>query len=211
VEGLFYQLPPDGSWVRFHVEYTYRAGPAAETGTQTLTMASVGEVVEAGERCRWIEFKIEANEHGTDRFWIRKLLIPVRYLRRGENPTAHVIRGWTEQEGTAVEPAVAVHGRWPAFLAGPLRDEKELPQTTVTTSLGPLVARGATGWIEFTEGKQRSKVTVETYTHRKAPFGVLTSRMVFEVTSEGSAYVIDSKASLVDSGVGATTALPDHR
>jgi hypothetical protein len=171
-------------------------------------MASVGEVTENGERCRWIEFRLDAVEGGVAKFWIRKLLIPLRYLRRGENPTAHVIRGWTLQEDRGVEPAVAVHGRWPAFLAGPLEDHRTLPPVLVKTSLGELSADGEAGWIAFDEGAMHSKVSFETRLHPSAPFGVLESRILFEVTTEGGAYSIDSRATLVATGTGAVTALP---
>ena len=154
-EGLFYQLPPDGSWVRFEAPWTYRSGDQTLTGSQTLWMASVGEVTENGEPCRWIEFRLDAIENGVKKFWVRKLLIPVRYLRRGEDATAHVIRGWTLQEDRGVEPAVAVHP--------------------------------------------------------KAAFGVLATRMLFEVTGQGPAYSIDVSATLVASGTGAITELPEHK
>ena len=210
-EGLFYQLPPDGAWARFEAPWTYKAGDQTLTGSQTLWMASVGEVTEKGERCRWIEFRLDAVEAGVKKFWIRKLLIPVRYLRRGENPTAHVIRGWTLQEDRGVEPAVAVHGRWPAFLAGPLEDPHVLPSATVKTSLGELSAEGETGWIAFDEGTMHSKVSFETRLHPKAPFGVIASRIRFEVTTESGAYSIDAHATLVATGTGAVTGLPDWK
>ena len=152
-EGLFYQLPPDGSWARFEAPWTYRAGDQTMTGSQTLWMASVGEVTENGEPCRWIEFRLDAVEDGVAKFWIRKLLIPVRYLRRGENPTTHVID----------------------------------------------------------EGSMHSKVSFETRLHPKAPFGVIASRILFEVTTEGGAYSIDARATLVATGTGAVTSLPDWK
>jgi hypothetical protein len=133
-----------------------------QSGQQTLTMFSVGKTVEGSEQGRWIEFKIQANENGTERLWIRKLLIPERYLKKGENPTLHVIRGWTQQEDGKVERAVPVHGRWPAFLAGPLQDETKLAKQLVESRLGPLMCEGVAGWIEFAEGNLNTKVTFET-------------------------------------------------
>ncbi|HKP29715.1 MAG TPA: hypothetical protein VJU15_09935 [Gemmatimonadales bacterium] len=210
-EGLFYQLPPDGAWARFETAWTYKAGDQTLTGSQTLWMASVGEITENGERCRWIEFRLDAVEGGVKKFWIRKLLIPARYLRRGENPTAHVIRGWTLQEDRDVEPAVAVHGRWPAFLAGAMEDRRALPPVTVKTSLGDLPAEGEAGWIAFDEGATHSRVSFETRLHPKAPFGVLESRIVFEVTGEGGPYTIDSHVTLVAMGSGAVTGIPNYK
>lgn len=205
-DGLLYQLPPDGSWVQYDVQYTYKAGTQSATGRQTLRMASVGTVVENGEEHRWIEFYITEG----DKFWTRKLLIPVRYLKRGENPTLHVVRGWTLQENREVEPAVAVHGRWPAYLAGKLQDEKILPKKLVETKLGALMSEGVSGWIEYDEGKLHTKVTYETWLHPTAPFGVLAARTVFECSGEGDPYTIDGTMKLTDFGSGAETTLPAY-
>lgn len=134
-----------------------------------MTMASVGKAFEGSEECRWIEFKIVETENGAERFWIRKLLIPTRYLKRDENPTLHVVRGWTKQENEGVRPAVPVHGRWPAFLAGPLQDEKRLPRQRVESGLGALICEGVAGWIRFKEGDLETKVTFENRFTRKLP------------------------------------------
>lgn len=210
-DGLLYQLPEDRSWVRFDLQYKFKSEGVEQSGQQTLTMASVGKTLEGSEQCRWIEFKIQANENGTERFWIRKLLIPERHLKKGENPTLHVIRGWTQQEDGKVERAVPVHGRWPAFLAGPLQDERKLAKQLVESRLGPLMCEGVSGWIEFAEGNLNTKVTFETRLHEKAPFGVVSTRMMFEVRGEGSNYTIDSVAKLTDFGKGAESTLPDYK
>ena len=209
-EGLLYQLPEDGSWVRFDVQYTYKSQGVEQSGRQTLTMASVGKAFEGADACRWIEFKIQANENGTERFWIRKLLIPERYLTKGENPTLHVIRGWTQQEDGKVERAVPVHGRWPAFLCGPLQDETKLAKQLVASKLGPLMCEGVTGWIQFAEGNLNTKVTFEARLHKKAPFGIVSTKMLFEVRGDGSSHTIDSTAKLTEYGKGAKSALPGY-
>ena len=210
-DGLLYQLPEDRSWVRFDVQYIFKSEGVEQSGQQTLTMFSVGKTVEGSEQGRWIEFKIQANENGTERLWIRKLLIPERYLKKGENPTLHVIRGWTQQEDGKVERAVPVHGRWPAFLAGPLQDETKLAKQLVESRLGPLMCEGVAGWIEFAEGNLNTKVTFETRLNEKAPFGVVFTRMLFEVRGDGSNYTIDSTAKLADFGKGAESALPGYK
>lgn len=212
-EGLFYRLPADGSWARFDVSYVYTAGEQRATGEQTMRMASVGEIEEHGERCRWIELRIDATEGGVRKFWIRKLLIPVRYLRAGQDPTRHVIRGWTLQEDRDVEPAEPVHGRWPAFLAGPLADERPLPAEALTVpGMGRVEAKGTSGWIEYDEGPVHTKVSFETRLHHKAPFGVVGSRIIFDVSGGGApTYRIDTQVKLVATGTGATTELPKHR
>ena len=208
--SLLYQLPEDGSWVRFDIQYTFKSEGLEQSGQQTMTMASVGKAFEGSDECRWIGFKIQAIENGTERTWIRKLLIPVRYLKQGENPTLHVVRGWTQQEDGKVERAVPVHGRWPAFLAGPLQDKKKLAKQLVDSKLGPLMSEGVTGWIQFTEGNLNTKVTFETRLHEKAPFGVVSTRMVFEVTGDGPPHTIDTTAKLTDFGRDAQSTLPGY-
>jgi hypothetical protein len=213
-DGLLYQLPEDGSWVRFEAPYSFKVDGMEEPGrgTGTLTMASVGKAVESSEPCRWIEFKVCLKDVGPEQILIRKLLIPEKYLRKGENPTEHVVRGWAKFNDDAVERAVPVHGRWPAYLAGPLQDEKKLDKRLVETKLGALQCDGVTGWIQYREGDVHMKVTFEARLHETAPFGVISCRMQFEMNREGQVLqTVDATAKLVDFGKDAKTALPDHR
>src|SRR5262245_31945329 len=186
-DGLLYQLPEDGSWVYFEGKYTFKLDgmEQAVAGTGTLTMASVGKAVEGSEACRWIEFKVCLKDSGSEHTLIRRLLIPETYLKKGENPTEHVVRGWAKFDNQDVERAVPVHGRWPAYLAGPLQDEKELDKQLVESKLGALKCEGVTGWIQYKEGELHSKVKFETRLHENAPFGVVSARMQFEVKRDG--------------------------
>jgi hypothetical protein len=212
-DGLLYQLPEDGSWVRFAAQYTFQLEgmEKAATGTGTMTMASVGKAREGAEACRWIEFTVKLKDSGAEHILIRKLLIPEKYLKKGENPTEHVVRGWAKYDNEGVERAVPVHGRWPAYLAGPLQDERKLDKRLVESKLGALRCEGVTGWIQYKEGDLHTKVTFETRLHDKAPFGVVSSRMQFQVKRDGKVQqTIDATAKLTDFGRDAKTALPDH-
>jgi len=213
-DGLLYQLPEDRSWVRFDGQYTFKLDgmEKAVSGTGTMTMASVGKARAGAEACRWIEFKVRLKDSGTEHTLIRKLLIPEKYLKKGEKPTAHVVRGWAKYDDEAVERAVPVHGRWPAYLAGPLRDERKLEKQLVESKLGALECEGVTGWMEYEEGDVHMKVTFETRLHEKAPFGVVSSRMTFEMTRDGKVLqTVDATLKLTDFGTDAETALPDHK
>jgi len=212
-DGLLYQLPEDGSWVRFDAHYTFKVDgmEKAGQGTGTMTMASVGKVLEGSEPCRWIEFNVHLRDSGTEHILIRKLLIPEKRLKRGENATEHVVRGWAKFDNEDVAPAVPVHGRWPAYLAGPLQDEKTLDAQFVESKLGALMCEGVTGWIQYEEGDVQMKVTFETRLHEKAPFGVVSSRMQFEMKSNGKVQqTVDATMKLADFGNGTETLLPDH-
>src|SRR5262249_5549019 len=186
-DGLLYQLPEDRSWVRFDARYTFKLDgmEQAGQGTGTLIMASVGKALEGSEACRWIEFKIHLKDSGMEHTLIRKLLIPEKYLKKGENPTEHVVRGWAKYDNEDVARAVPVHGWWPAYLAGPLQDERKLDKQLVESKLGALECEGVTGWIEYQEGDLHTRATFETRLHEEAPFGVVSSRMRFEVTRDG--------------------------
>src|SRR5262245_12216315 len=83
-DGLLYQLPEDGSWVRFAFRYTFKLDGMEQPGQGmgTMTMASVGKAREGAEACRWIEFQIRLKDSGTEHTLIRKLLIPERYLKK---------------------------------------------------------------------------------------------------------------------------------
>jgi len=213
-EGLFYQLPEDGSWVRFDAKYTFKAAGMDRPGegTGTMTMASVGKAVEGSEPCRWIEFNMRLKDTGPEQVLIRKLLIPEKYLKTGENATEHVVRGWAKFNDEKVERAVPVHGRWPAYLAGPLQDEKKLDKQLVESKLGELKCDGVTGWIQYKEGDVHMKVTFETRLHDKAPFGVVSSRMQFEMKRGGKVQqTVDATLTLTELGKDAKTALPDHK
>jgi hypothetical protein len=213
-DGLLYQLPEDRSWVRFTASYTFKADGMGQAGqgTGTMTMASVGMALQGSERCRWIEFKIHLKDSGMEHTLIRKLLIPEKYLKKGENGTEHVVRGWAKYVDEPVERAVPVHGRWPAYLAGPLRDERKLEKQLVESKLGALECEGVTGWMEYEEGYVHMKVTFETRLHEKAPFGVVFSRMTFEMTRDGKVrQTVDATLKLTEFGTDAETALPVHK
>src|SRR5262249_147510 len=90
---LFYDLPEDHTWVRFEMQLTIDQ----QTNPATLTMASVGQVSEGGEQCRWIEFKLQMTQGGMEHTIIAKALIPESYLKKGESPMDHLVRGWLKQ------------------------------------------------------------------------------------------------------------------
>jgi hypothetical protein len=111
-----------------------------------------------------------------------------------------------------VERAVPVHGRWPAYLAGPLQDERKLDKQLVESKLGILNCDGVAGWIQFQEGDMHTKVTYETRLHAMAPFGVVSSRMQFEVQRDGKFHhTIDAKLRLTDFGEDAESTLPGYK
>src|SRR5262245_2179960 len=75
-----------------------------------------------------------------------------------------------------------------------------------------LKCEGVTGWIQYKEGDVHLKVTFETRHHDKAPLGVVSCRMQFEMKRDGKVQqTVDATAKLIDFGRDARTALPDYK
>ncbi len=84
-DGLLYQLPDDGNWVR----YDWDGNGTKPDGTDTkvsgsLTLSSVGKAEINGKECRWIEIAMEVQSEGYKVTDVYKLLIPVEHLRKGK-------------------------------------------------------------------------------------------------------------------------------
>jgi hypothetical protein len=97
-DGLLFHLPKDGTWATYHVDLTGQIGESqGETGRAKLTihMASVGQVTEDGQPCRWIEITMEANSVEADKVngrnmrehvkLICKALVPEKFSRQRGN------------------------------------------------------------------------------------------------------------------------------
>ena len=132
-DGLLYQLPEDGAWVRFDVKITSQR--TENTRKERITMRSVGRMDDSNERCRWIEFKLPEEESTQ----ITKVLIAEKYLKKGENPLDHVLRAWRKRGAGIPVSLVKPRGFWLlVLLAGPLDDVKKLESAVIDGPLGKL-------------------------------------------------------------------------
>ncbi len=94
-DGLIYQVPPDGTWVRFQTDGTREAPDGKVVPlTGTITLSSVGVAKVDGEVCRWIEFGGEAKLNDESATQFHKLLIPEKHLGKGQDPLPHVRKAW---------------------------------------------------------------------------------------------------------------------
>ena len=91
-EGLLYQLPDDGQWVRFEMVQTSwkRAGKCIGT----LTVSSVGTEEIDGRKCRWVEIDYDTKGWVAPIKNVYKLLIPEEHLGKGKDPLKHVVKAW---------------------------------------------------------------------------------------------------------------------
>ena len=212
-DGLLYQLPEDGSWVLFDADIVMTSGDQRVDTTGQLRMSSVGTIVEDELKCRWMEFKLTMKANDAEHVIVAKLLIPENELQEGQKPIEHRRRGWVRlRRDREVEELTEKNlGPIPAFLADPLTDVQPLEATIVAGKLGELSCRGLTGHTEFREGNNNNKVAFRTRRHEKAPFGVVTSQMKFEVERGGEIRnSLEMDLKIHDFGDGAKSELPDH-
>lgn len=108
-DGLIHQLPPDGSWARFEVSGNAVAPDGTERVTieGTQTIRSVGSAAVDDQPCRWIELESEmafkrSDGRGGKMNDVFKLLIPEKYLTRGQNPRDHVLKAYKRSSAQAL-------------------------------------------------------------------------------------------------------------
>jgi len=215
-DGLLYQLPDDGAWVRFDMELI-----AQRDGMETklkgfLTMSSVGQQTENGEKCRWIEFDGNVKNADGKRTFVAKALIPERYLKKDKKPLDHFVRGWLREADNVPQslapPDVYRQGFFPAFLSGPLKDAENLDVELVECKLGKLQCAGVAGRGEYQQGRYETHLTFQIRLHEKAPFGVVSARMECEGRRDGQVRESGTVTlNLAEIGDKATTKLPDYQ
>jgi len=188
--------------------------------TTNIRIASVGEVTENDQACRWIEVVLQAKKESKDngpeskprvRNYerdVHRLLIPEKYLTKGEAPLEHVIHGSGSVRALK------------SLLYGPLEDAKPLPKAVVESKkLGKLLCEGVTGSLDIeTPVAGTRHMKLEDRLHPSAPFGLVSSRCVFEMPlrrevgniKEGTVRV-EWILKLTDYGADATSEIPDPR
>lgn len=187
--GLVFQLPEDGRWAEFQMKTAKEIdGEEQWTDSGAIRVASVGQLNERGEKCRWIEVLCTSD----DRTLLAKVLVPEKHIGQGQDPLAHVVRGWIKMGNREPEkltsPKDQLQSILPVVLAPPLSDPKPLPEKVIQTKVGKLRCKGIAGHIPYqvASGPFRSdKMTFETHLHPKVPFGVVSSRSMFTLKQEG--------------------------
>jgi hypothetical protein len=218
-EGLIYQLPEDGAWVRFEVngKGVASGGTVRVTVKGTQTIRSVGRVVVNDEQCRWIELKSEmvferAGEKARKLNAVIKLLIPEKYLTTGKNPRGHVLKAYKGDSSETLREldlkgndARVIQSLDEIFHA-PLKQTSPLPAKTIKTKKQSWPCEGI-------KGESTSDSTIfrtETYINRKAPFGVVTYKYEKERRRNNvSQGMRTMEWKFVESGRDAKSAAPD--
>ncbi|MSR58879.1 MAG: hypothetical protein EXS05_14715 [Planctomycetaceae bacterium] len=236
-DGLIYELPDDGTWVRYNVllEILDAEGAAELNLKGTVTIRSVGRENDNGESCRWIEWK-SVQEQGAgkpDRIELFKLLIPEKHLKAGEAPVDHVVRAWHKVGGVIVPSTGELldfetetpkkdlphrlrggHPDLAYFLGGPLMNPRMLDEMEIDTPLGKLACVGVAsqdsiGNVFKTELYRKW----ETRLNDKIPFGVAEMKLRIEIKRNGKSAAGGNQRTLTLAEVGkdAKSEIPDAR
>jgi hypothetical protein len=181
----------------------------------TIRMASVGQVTEDGQVCRWIEIALEIEVGSQKGKLVCKVLVPEKFLAKGETPMDHAVRAWELQDQAGKtkkieDPKNFIESFLPLFLPGPLKDAKPLPKAEVESKLGKRQCDGVTGRLEFKYGKESLRVLMENRLHPDAPFGVVAGRWTLDsVGPETGQTIVRCNFKLIDLGEKATSEMPD--
>lgn len=221
-DGLLYQLPKDGRWASYDFDASVKMAETAGMNLKgTLRMASVGQATEEKQPCRWIEIELGTvmtlGENKMEKSETYKLLIPEKFLAKGQTPLEHVVRAWT-RSGQAEpkkldKPNSVAAGPLPIILSGPWKDVKQLDKAEVKSKLGKLACKGVEGTLEFKMGGEGvMKCKFENRLHADSPFGVVTSHWTLQPDAGPmKAGPMEWNFKLADFGDGAKSKLPDAK
>jgi len=213
-DGLIWRLPPDGTFVELRGECQGEFKPVLSKEfaqklpskeieklehvqsfkmQNTVTIGCVGEVRRAEQNCRWIELKIQADHHEN----VLKILVPEKFLARGEDPLAHSILTLFNPKDVDRTKAPPEKGfdrigyeidRFRPVFPMPLKDVRELPRKTIETPIGTFSdCEMIAGTTEFdrpllAQGRWEVKSSWQIALHPDAPFGVV------QIHSEATAH-----------------------
>jgi hypothetical protein len=249
-DGLLYKLPKDGTWADYELVGTtegkipdvakgkdYESAGTLDTKTPvvikgsikgTLRMASVGQVSDGAQPCRWIEIilKMEVKPavgesakapEGKISSSYFKVLIPEKYLVKGEAPLDHAIRAWYKEDPLMPRemknPKDIDLGPLPIILSNPWKESKQLEKAEVESKLGKQTLEGIAGTLEFKiRGDKTMQYSLENRLHPDAPFGVVTSRWKCEQQIDNKMeMLVDLTYKLTDFGNDAKSEMPDAK
>lgn len=217
-DGLIRQLPKDGTWANYDLDITGKRPNGSTMNIKgTLSLSSVGQVTEDDLPCRWIEvqFQMKAMMGGItgEKVETYKMLIPEKYLAKGETPIEHVVRAWSQRDNAS--PAKFSKSNdvtvspLPTILSAPWNNIKQLDKAEVESKLGKVACDGIQGTLEFKVGQGGvMRCKFENRIHPKSPFGVVTSRWSVQVQEGSETNGMDWSLKLADFGENAKSKMP---
>lgn len=222
-DGLLYQLPADGSWVRYDWKGSGTKPDGTDTQvTGTLTLSSVGVAEIDGKECRWIELHMDIHGEGISFTNAYKLLIPAEHLGRGQKPLQNIVKAWNQHSFVHTEPFEIKNpsGTGAKFLEGitqllhgPFVDPKEQPATKIESPLGDLDCVTVIA-NEKTERKDGITMNSEfrVQLNEKVPFGVVSWEHKADEERRGKPHLkMLTRLKVVAVGTDAKSSMPDSK
>jgi len=220
-DGLLCQLPKDGTWATYDIDVNAKGPGGMDMSIKgTVYLASVGQVTEGDQPCRWIEVQFKMTmtmgEHKDEKTETSKLLIPEKYLAKGESPLEHVLRAWIRREKGEPQkldkPNDIDAGPLPLILSAPWKDVKQLDKADVECKLGKVACEGVQGTLELKMRQDKvMKCKLENRLHADSPFGVAASHWTIELPEDAGGGTMEWNAKLADFGADAKSKIPDAK
>jgi hypothetical protein len=215
-DGLFFALPEDATGIRYSMEVNGKSAGGDEVkGSGEVSVASVGKLTVGDEKCRWIELKMELKVNEQNQLWLGKFLIPEEHLVKGKNPGKEAKRGWVKvQDGEPMAvnqiPGIS-DGPFGLFFVGPGSDQQQLEKVEVQNAkLGKLPCAGYSSTHEVEQGTASISAAFEHRLHEKAPFGIVESKLTFELKNGGQTAISGTALfKLIDINTTALSELAD--
>lgn len=212
--GLIYNLPADGAKAVYDMTMESKKRNMMITGT--LSISSVGKAKAGGKDCRWIEVAMKMSFMGQERTITAKILVPEEDLGKGKNPFKNPQKGWLWMQGRDPKQIADFSGRdagpLPAFLAGPLSEQKKLEPKEIDTGLGKLKCAGVTGKHTYKQANNDVAIDYTTRLSDKSPFGVAHTKMNLKEMRDGNVREeVELTFTLKSVGKDAKSKLPDKK
>jgi hypothetical protein len=221
-EDRLFELPKDGSWVRYDLEMV---GPDGTNRPSTVTLSIVGSVVENETRCRWVQVKWVVPKGWHPRYpdggtILSKMLISEQDLRENAEPFQRAVRTWQRKPGEdhaeQTKVAATTGPNLMLWAPGMLRTLDETSdEKTVEYQRGQLKSARAWTGVRIFENmiaKSQFKSTYKVWMHPDLPVGFAEAEIVDDITyANGQAPKRQSQVyRLQDAGTDAKSELPDN-
>jgi hypothetical protein len=232
--GYFQRVPEVGEWAQYEMTFTEaRKFEGDEDFSEspelaiTLTLKCVGEEVVDGERCLWIEDRLDVTppeDAGPDaepRGFIIKMLVPEDHIV-GSDLYDHFVWGqWQGQEGVSIplEHDVTTFGGdtpWtPILIALCATQDAAERSESITVTLDGTELEFDTAISGAFRDRELEDATLtgeaDWWTSEDHAFGVVASRINWLQTPTGEGHVarVTAEARLTATGTDATSDLPD--
>lgn len=219
--GVFQQLPKDGSWAEYYLQFTMRD----QETTGSLRVRSVGQQQFNGQTCRWLELELKVPEGADIEPGLVKMLVPEQAITAEESIQENILKGYYRDGEGRVNPFSDLnklnYAFFTQFCTGGLENVKkepidksldfqkgklELTERIKGTASATLVVSLKPGMVTW-----RVESDYNLILHEKVPFGLASSKVKHVLHIKDKQRPLEVKLTLTDYGNDAKSALPEHK